>query len=187
MISTPKRDQADAALADQMRGGDADALTAIMRRYSRPLLAYSTKIVREVDLAEEVVQETFVRIWTNRTRLRHGDAVKSYLFRTARNLSLSIARHREVRRRTEPEMRLALQRPTPSALEALEMEQLNQALATVLERLPARRRQAFVLVRVEGLSLGEVAEHMGLSRQTVANHISLALRDLERFLQDFDY
>jgi RNA polymerase sigma-70 factor, ECF subfamily len=175
----------DPILVDRLRTGDADALGVIVRQHRNPLIVYAEAIVRATDVAEEVVQETFVRLWENRARLRRGDALKAYLYRTARNLSLGEIRHSEVRRRTEAEVRLALHRPAPSALDNLVDEQCSEALIAAIATLPARRREALVLVRVEGLSLGEAADRMGLSRQTVANHVSLALRDLEEALWDY--
>jgi RNA polymerase sigma-70 factor (ECF subfamily) len=139
-----------------------------------------------LDTAEEVAQETFVRLWQTRTRWASGGSVHSFLFRTARNLGLGILRHFEVRRRTEPEVRQALTLHYPSPLEILTQKELRTALWSAIDTLPARRREALVLVRIQGFSLDEAAQRMGLSRQTVANHISLALEDLEEILRKSD-
>jgi RNA polymerase sigma-70 factor (ECF subfamily) len=71
-------------------------------------------------------------------------------------------------------------------LEILTQKELRTALWTAIDALPARRREALVLVRIQGLSLDEAAQRMALSRQTVANHISLALENLEELLREVD-
>jgi RNA polymerase sigma-70 factor (ECF subfamily) len=177
---------ADCILMDRVKAGDESALNEIVQRHWDPIVSYSTRIVGTVDTAEEVAQETFVRLWQTRTRWAPGGSVRSFLFRTARNLGLGILRHFEVRRRAEPEVRQALTLDNPTPLEILAQKEMRTALWTAIDALPARRREALVLVRIQGLSLDEAAQRMALSRQTVANHISLALEDLEELLREVD-
>jgi RNA polymerase sigma-70 factor (ECF subfamily) len=94
-------------------------------------------------------------------------------------------RHLEVRRRTEPEIRRALEAPSATPLDELTEQELRAAVWRALDLLPPRRREALVLVRLRGKSLEQAAGEMGLSRQTVANHISLALGDLESILKGY--
>jgi RNA polymerase sigma-70 factor (ECF subfamily) len=63
--------------------------------------------------------------------------------------------------------------------------ELRHALEEALGALPDRRREAFLLVRVDGMSLGAAAERMGVTKRTVANHVYMATTDLERTLQPF--
>jgi RNA polymerase sigma factor (sigma-70 family) len=142
-------------------------------------------VVRVLDIAEDIVQETFVRLWENRKRWTPGGSVQAYLYRTARNLVLGRARSLEVQRRKEPEVRTAMHATPASPLDEAAREEMKAVLNAALEALPPRRRQALILVRMKGRSLAEAAEEMGLSRQTVANHIALALDDLEVALKDF--
>lgn len=185
MQALPQSDQIDTVLMERMRSGDDGALNAIVERHRGPLISYSLRIVRTMDVAEEVVQEAFVRLWENRSRWKSGGSVRGYLFKTARNLGLGRLRHLEVRRRVEPEVRMEMTSSPPSPLDVVVDEELRQALRSAVERLPARRRLALSLVRFQGYSLDEAAERMGLSRQTVANHVSLALDDLAEALKKF--
>jgi RNA polymerase sigma-70 factor (ECF subfamily) len=67
----------------------------------------------------------------------------------------------------------------------VELSELNQAVAKAVRELPPRCREVFKLARESGFSYAEIAEIMGLSRQTVANHLSLALSDLRVMLRPF--
>lgn len=176
-------EEADCSLMERVQRDDDAALTLIVERHWAPLVSYSTKIVGTVDVAEEVVQETFVRLWERRAKWIPGGSVRSFLFHTARNLGLGSLRHLEVRRRTEPEVRRALHAHAPSPLDELTDQELRLTVWSALDALPPRRRQALILVRLRGYSLDEAAAEMKLSRQTVANHISLALDDLELLLR----
>jgi RNA polymerase sigma-70 factor, ECF subfamily len=176
---------ADAAVMQRMQSGDASALPILMERHWTPLVAYAGRVLRRHDDAEDIVQEAFVRLWDNRAHWKPGGSVRSYLFTTARNLMLGWFRHLEVRQRTEPEVRTHLSSVTETPLQSTARSELREALIGALEALPPRRREALVLVRIKGYSLAETAEIMKLSRQTVANHVSLALDDLEKLLGDF--
>ena len=67
----------------------------------------------------------------------------------------------------------------------VELSELDQAVASAIRKLPPRRREIFKLVRKSGFSYAEIAGIMGISRQTVANHMSLALSDLRVLLRPF--
>lgn len=185
-MNTALSSVADGILMERVKAGDNSALDEIVHRHWQPIVSYSARIVGTIDTAEEVAQETFVRLWQTRTRWVSGGSVRSFLFRTARNLGLGILRHFEVRLRTEPDLRQALTLHNPSPLEILTQKELRTALWSAIDGLPARRREALVLVRIQGLSLEEAAQQMSLSRQTVANHISLALVDLEQIMRKED-
>lgn len=182
MVTT---NEMDGALMERLRAGDGEALTVIVERHWSPLVAYSTRMVGSVDAAEEVVQETFVRLWEGRKRWNPGGSLQGFLFRTARNIGLALTRHLEVRRRTEPAVRQVLDAQPPSPLQHAADQEIQNAVRVALSGLAPRRREAIELVRLRGLSLDEAAELMGLSRQTVANHVSLGLSDLAFALRNF--
>lgn len=178
-------DEPDAVLMQRISADDEAALATIILRHRNPLVRYALAIGKAPDVAEDAVQEAFVRLWENRKRWTPGGSVKAHLYQIVKHLLLGQVRHMEVRRRTESHVRKAITPRIPTPFDVTADEELKSAIRAALERLPARRRQALVLVRLQGLSLSEAAETMGLSRQTVANHISLALDDLEKSLGDF--
>jgi RNA polymerase sigma factor (sigma-70 family) len=158
------RDSAVSAtdLMVQVRSGDAEALEQLMARYWSRLVRYASSLLRSTDEAKDVAQEVFVRVWEHRTRWRSRGSVEAYLYRIARNLSLLQLRHHEVRSRTEPDVAHEAGRVlTP--VEDVTFGELRQAFERALGDLPQRRREAFVLVRLDGFALGEAAEVMGLT------------------------
>jgi len=171
-------------LMRRVQEGDALALQALVARYSPGLREYVRGFLPMEDDVEDQVQEVFVRVWERRHRWVPRGSVQAYLYQTARNLSLLHLRHRSVRERHASNVRNGSARvPTPDDLAA--RGELKDALDEALANMPERRREAFRLVRADGLRLREAAEIMGVTKRTVANHLHLALTELGEKLRDF--
>lgn len=134
--------------------------------------------------AEDLVQQAFANMLS---RIHH-DVVSpnsAYMRTAVRNLALNHLR--DMKRRAEVEIsgsdveHIADQQPTPETI-ALYRSELRRLLEAIVS-LPERRREAFVLNRIEGLSYDEIAERMGISRNTVISSVVNALADLDRKLQ----
>ncbi|MFW6200634.1 MAG: RNA polymerase sigma factor, partial [Gemmatimonadota bacterium] len=164
-----------------IREGDEEALGRLMDRYRVSLLQYAQVRLGRRDEAEDVAQDVFVRLWETRMRWKTGGSVPGYLYRIAANLVVDRARQERVRRETRSQRR-RLRRPPPTPMDEAVNTELREAFDEALAVLPSRRREAFLLVRFEGLTLKEAGEAMGLAPRTVANHIYLAVTDLERSL-----
>lgn len=174
---------ADNALMERLRAGEIAALDALIKRYWVSLAEYSARMLGDVDGGKDVAQEVFVRLWSQRESWQTG-SVRSYLYKVARNLTIDEQRKREVRgrwaKRAQPPDRLRV--PTPA--DVLAERELHAALERAIQRLPTRRREAFVLGHIHGLPYRQVAEVMGISSQTAANQMAMALDDLRVLLAE---
>jgi RNA polymerase sigma-70 factor, ECF subfamily len=174
----------DVELMIHLRDGDASALEALVGRYWEPLVRYAARLLNSVDGAEDTVQDAFLTVWQERKNWKPVGTPQAYFYRIVRNRALQELRASELHTRKSPE--LARRRPSvPTPLDVTEGEELDQALQRALASLPERRREAFVLTRYHRLSLAEVAETMGVSTQTVSNHVSMAVAELRKALQPF--
>jgi RNA polymerase sigma-70 factor (ECF subfamily) len=177
--SVPK----DRELIQGIRAGDERALEQLMSAYWSVLVQYAARIVEAGSDPQDVVQEAFVRVWAHRERWDAEGSVRSLLYTVTRNAAL------DERRRSARSERVALAAdpplppPQPSA-GAVEAE-LRRAASEAVRALPPKRQEVFRLAREEGLSYAEIATVMGISPQTVANQMSLALSDLRRTLAAF--
>lgn len=174
----------DAKLMSRLRADDAEALTELVARYWRPLVAHARDSVRDDEAAADIAQDAFVSLWRRRRLWDPRGSVRVWLFRTVRNGAISEHRKRAVRARwaAAHEGSATLAR-TP--LHDAEDEELRRAVADALTRLPARRREAFTLFYLRDLSYREVAEVMDIREQSVANHLQAALADLRAELGRF--
>ena len=172
---------ADIALLARILNGDANGLAALIDRHWIAVVRYSNSILHDQDLAEDVAQEVFIRLWEHRESWGLEGSVCGLLFRIARNLSLDERRRVAARERAVTHLPEQNQNLSPS--QQLENRELRQAIEMAVDDLPVRRREVFLLVRHHGLSYREAAEVLGLSTQTVANHLSLAMVDLRESLR----
>lgn len=180
-VSPPPSDH---ELMARIRAGEEAALQLLVERYWSPLLLHVSRSL-PADDAVDVAQEVFVRVWNSRQHWSPAGEPRAFLYQVARNLTVDRLRHLQLRRRTEPVLRSELDEEVISPMQQAADRELLQALEAAVQVLPPRRREAFVLVRMQGLSLDKTAEAMRLSRQTVANHVSLALSDLAKALGAF--
>jgi RNA polymerase sigma-70 factor (ECF subfamily) len=169
----------DDELMARTAAGEEAAFRLLVDRWERDVLAFLVHMTGSRDDAEDLAQETFVRVFRQAGSYRAEGRFRSWLLRIAGNLARS--RHR--RRRILKWLPLDLERPdvaaaTPPADRDLEAEQEAAAVRAAIARLPERQRQALVLHRFQGLRYVEVAEAMGTSLAGVESLIQRALAGL---------
>ena len=169
---------------ERVRDGDDGDFGILVRRFWPRLVHFAAQILGAHDEAKDVVQEVFVRVWNRRTSWHSSGSVATYLYTITRNLSLNARRSDQSRAQREQLGYVRLvsvskpQRPDDVLDETLLREEVESALLA----LSARRREVFVLARFHGLSYDAIADVLGLSAQTVANHMSSALCQLKELL-----
>jgi RNA polymerase sigma-70 factor (ECF subfamily) len=181
MTSAPER-ATDEALMELLRQDDALALHELMQRFWLPIIARVSRILDDPDGAADIAQQTFIRLWQQRHRWTSSGGVSAYIFRIARNGALNERRARLAREHAMDRQGRAESAVPPTPLQSLEEHELRDALADALQRLPARRKEVYLLARTGGLSHLEISEMMGISRQTVANQMTAAVAALRRDL-----
>ena len=167
---------------DRLRRGSAEALDELLRGYWRSLTLYAENLLDgRSDLAEDLVQEAFVRLWEKRDSWREGSAPAPILYTLVRNLALNERRNRATR-----SMLLRLRsfsgRAGLTPERELEGRELGEAIERAVEALPPRRREVFRLAWFHGLSYQEVADVLAITPRTVANQMSSALQELRTVL-----
>lgn len=172
----------DADLMGGIGRGDATCLGELLRRYWRTIVCYAAAMV-DPDTAEDVAQETFLRVAASASRWRPLGAVNRYLLHIARNVALNERRRQRSRLSVLSLARPALRRAVPTPAEELEESELRAAIQRTMRAMPQRRREAFALIRFGGLSYREAAAVMGTSEQTVANQVSQALAEIRRSIE----
>lgn len=145
----------------------------------RSLMSTVMKIVRDRPTAEDLTQETYLRL-CRAAAMAPIEHVEAFLHQTARNLALDHERRRKVRERYEPSdlssadiEQIPAEAPTVEA-ELIERERLRQ-FEQILQSLPERARQAWILSQLEGWTYARIAAHLGVSRNTVYNDVKLVL------------
>jgi RNA polymerase sigma-70 factor, ECF subfamily len=188
----------DAALASRAAQGDQDAFARIMRRYNQRLYRLAVSVMGDASEAEDVLQESYVRAFYALSTYSGAGSLGAWLARIVRNEAIDRVRARDSRRShvaieadlggqsEEVETNVAqdpLQSLTdPQALAA--NADLRRLLERAIQRLPEQFRSAFVLREVEGLSVEETAEYLGIPSATVKTRDHRARNLLRSYLSE---
>lgn len=181
-LTPADRERRDRDLMIALRDGSTAALEELMAVYWGPLVRWAARELGDEDLARDLIQETFVQVWQRRSRWASRGSPRAYLFCIMRNLLIDERRKRKVRSRWLLRSRRNEPRLPATPEDDLDAVRLWEAYQRALDKLPERRREAFLLVYIRGLSHAEVAEVMQVSPQTVANQIVSAVRQLREDL-----
>lgn len=173
----------DRSLMERIHSGDPAALDTVLVRYWAPLVSYAKRLLSDEDAAEDVVQETMLRVWRLRRQWTPTQKLRGFLYQITRNLALNERKKGRVRKGWEQKRGREPQGYTATPIELLERTELREALDQAIEALPPRRREVFILSRYHGHKYREIAEIMDVSPQTVANQMSAALDELRERLR----
>lgn len=168
----------DLELQQLLVNDDYQAFTILYGRYATAINHFLLKILKSVELSEDIAQEVFIKIWSNRKLLTEIKTFKAYLFVAARNRALDSlkAAFRSDVAMSEIVHSFVDQRSTTE--EDLLTKEYLSFLNKVLESLPARSREIFSLCREQGKSYEEVASILGISRNAVKNHMVYSMKVL---------
>lgn len=173
-------------LVARVRAGDQAALGVIFRAFVLPLSAFAYRSVGSRDVAAELVQDVFYRIWRRHASWEVQGTLRAYLYRATRNRVLDYLKHERIERRWAErairEQAAERVRNPESPDHAIDAQEMTAALGRALEELPERRRLVFVLRWREGLSHQEIAARLGVSVKTVENQLTRAIRSLRERL-----
>lgn len=171
-------------LIQNMMAGDRESFNLVFRRFYTPMVRFCMRFVGDVDVASEIVQDLFVRLWTGREKLNISSSFESYLMRSVRNASISYIN--KERSHEEVHQRLAMEdvdNIDPS--EQLQSKGLEAAYSQVLASMPEKRREVFLASRFDGLKYAEIAEKLNISVKTVEAHMGAAIKQLREGLKEF--
>ena len=168
-------------LLTRLKNGDILAFDRIYELYSHKLFSFVFKILKNESEADDIVQEVFVKIWESRDRLEDYKLLNSYFFTIAYNNSIDLIRKRiNNKKYLEHLKNSAVINITPNAISQIEFNELNIQAEKLIANLPERQRQVYLLHREKGLTYPEIAEQLGISKNTVENHMVKALKYLRQ-------
>lgn len=186
-------DETDEQLMRRFQRGEARAFEQLMHRHRTPVYAFLLRLTGERTRAEDLAQETFLRLVKGAAAWEPRAAVRTWLFTIARNLAADGAR-RQALRATVPlddpdpaEERPRHQPPAagPAPDEAADAARLRPRLEAALASLPEAQREVFLLREHAGLSFAEIAEATGVNENTAKSRLRYALLALrERLAAD---
>lgn len=174
----------DAVIIARLRAGDHLAFEVIYDQYAT-LLAYKlNKLVKIKEIVQEIHQDVFARLWDARHHIQPDTNLKAYLYTIARNLAIDFyrkaARQRELENRLAQHVCLSYDHIEP----LLSYHETKEILETLIGRLPVQRQRVFRLIKQEGKSYEEASTQLGISINTVKDHMRKSTVFLKRQLTE---
>ncbi len=161
------------------RSGNADAFGALYALYAQELYRYACAILRDHHTAEDAVQETCIKVYTNLKNIQKPDAVKAYFFKTLQNTAKTILRRGAF---TVCGDEISETHPAPDNTETLAADRTD--LQRALMRLSEEERQIVLLSAVAGFTSKEIAETVDLTAGAVRSKLSRSLEKLRTYLAE---
>jgi len=172
----------DLEIIRRVGGGDHAAFRTLLERYQGPLYAFVLRMVRRPPVAEELVQEAFVRAFRAAPRYRPTASVSTWLFHIAARLAMNDAakaHHRHEVAGEAPDVPAEARSP----LEELERMEISRAIEEALAQLPPQQRAAVVLARYEDMPYREIGKVLEVSEGAVDGLLQRARQTLARLLR----
>ena len=175
MIKEDYAVKSDSELLSKMADDDAYAFKVLYDRYKRPLYTHAYRKVSDVQLAEDILQDLFAKIWQNRERLRDIGNFSGYIYRTLKNQIIDFYIHQQHVNKYNLELVKGLSYKEDTDHKVRESIFLEQLFAIIHDQIPLGK-EIFTLRILEDMKSEEVAEKLGLSEKTIRNRLSLILR-----------
>ncbi|MGK6350977.1 RNA polymerase sigma factor [Parapedobacter sp. DT-150] len=163
----------------RLRDGDSQAFQRIYDKYKNPLGRSLLRLLKSETLAEELLQDLFLKIWEHRASIDHTKSFKSYLYRVAENMVYDLFRKAAKEKEVLQTIVAANTELYTHVEEALLKKEDSAFLEHLLAQLPSQRKKIFLACKLEGKSYKEVAEEFGISTTTVNDHIQKAMQYLK--------
>lgn len=183
MSFDPTMNDQDASSFNDLKFDDA-AFEALFKKLFPKLCVYCKfKYGFDLDLAEDVVNTSFIKLWEARQTLTADLSPTSYLYKIINNASLNILKHEKVRQQhAQLVLKTTSEGVEQSSFDSVDLKQLRTDIDAAISELPEQMRRIFELSRFEGLKYAEIATQLDISVKTVETQMSRALAKLREKL-----
>jgi RNA polymerase sigma-70 factor (ECF subfamily) len=176
------------ALLLRIAEGDESAFRELYQLYGKLLFPFLVRLTGSEDIADEIIQEVFLRVWFSRDRLPAVDYPRAYIFRIASNRAYDW-----LKRNSQLPVQVHLLQPAeepiqPEIAEAvLELKAMELVVKQAIAELPPQRMHIYRLSREQGMKPAQIAAELNLSVSTVKNTLVAAVRSIRERLEQAGY
>jgi RNA polymerase sigma-70 factor, ECF subfamily len=176
-----------------LKEGNKKLFSLLFKTYYSPLCAYAATIIKDHKVAEEIVQESFIKIWENREQITIEISLKSYLYKCIHNHCLNTIKHINAnQKRTDVLIKeltyhaeIVNQNFNESQLEQIVCNEMEVFFEKAIDALPDQCKEIFCLSRYDQHTYDEIAEKLSISVNTVKTQMSRALEKLREAYKKF--
>jgi RNA polymerase sigma-70 factor (family 1) len=169
----------------KLQQGDSEAFLALYNHYHSALYHYVLRFVKSPAIAEDILQDVFLKIWEIKNRINPQLSFKAYLYRICRNSVFKLLKKMAVDENLRVEVMHQLTQSVADADLKLLWQQYESILQTAVNNLSPQRQKVFRLCREEGKTYDQVANELGISRNTVKEHMVLAMKLIREHFEQY--
>ena len=170
-------DQTGLEFWEKIRLGDSTAFSYVFQKYYQALYQFAGRFVKDAQTAENIVQDVFVKLWTNRENCLITSSLKSYLYAATRNTALNFL-SREKKQLSTEDLMSDRQDTTANPEEQIIENEMIDGVHKAIEKLPEKCRYVYLMKRYDDLKYHEIAEILDISINTVKTQMKRALKSL---------
>ena len=180
------RTKDDKEYVECLKKDDFIAFDTLFHKYSASLYAFALSITRDSFAAEEVTQLVFLKVWEKREQIKEHLSFKSFLFSVAYHETISWLRKEKSEKMRIGEFVRISGFQTSETEQTVEFRNIEGLANELIQEMPEKRKEIFILSREQGFSNKEIAEKLGISIKTVENQMTSALKYLREKLGKHD-
>lgn len=169
------------AIINGLTCGDKNAMSQLVEVYNHRLYIYALSLQKDQMLAEDIVQNVFIKVWEKRSTLTSETKLNAYLYRSVYNEVIDNYRRTQVKSRIEQEYLTVLENIDSGDNDDDDFEDLLTLVNKAINNLPPKCKQIFELSKREGLTNREIATHLEVSIKTVEKQISNAYKSIKKY------
>ncbi|MHA7110249.1 RNA polymerase sigma factor [Sunxiuqinia elliptica] len=167
-------------LIQKLKAGDSAAFETLFGLYAGKLFYFVNKYLDLKEEAEEIVQDVFLNLWKHKKEIRSEKAFKSYLYQIALNNIRNYFNKKLVQEKHKQLIAQNYLFEKESDADELDYESVIKKVDQLIDQLPPKRKEIFLLSRKEGLDISEIADYLNISEATVKNQITSAVAFLKK-------
>lgn len=172
----------DQKFLKQFRKGNQDSFKHLYDKYFDALLLFGQKYIVTQSVVEDIIQESFIKIWEKKTTFYHEAAMRAFLYKTVRNSCLNHIDHQKVCKAYESNANIDVSSNDYFLHNVIE-EEVNRTIASAVQQLPESARLIYLL-SLKGLKNADIAEDLDISINTVKTQKQRASKFLKEKLKD---
>jgi len=171
-------------ILQQMIAGDAAAFREIYEAYQGRICFFAYRLTKTKAAAEEIVQEVFIKLWERRDQIDIEKNFSAFITRMTRNLILDGLKRAALDKKMQQKIYANMQALRSNTAEELIQKELDRLHRQAIDNLSPQKKNVYVLSREEELSYEQIAERLGISRNTVRNIMASALQSIREELSN---
>lgn len=175
----------DKNLLAEIAAGDEKAFRQLFNKYHQRVGSHIVQITNSQQLAEEVVQDVFLKLWLNRSTIEEVKNIDAYLFVLAKNHALNYLK--KLNQELKQQMQWKREQSSASAVENQQDTFYYRQLDEAIDQLPPQQKKVYLLSRHQRLKYAEIAQELNLSRETVKSYLQIATASITDYMSQHSH